>query len=257
MKKKAATIALTAVVLSCATWWAVASASDHDDGVSDLKSQDTNITDVYAFREDNQTGNAADSGNLILVLDSNPRSLAGQQYYFSTQARYELHVSRVAPGNEGVAPTGSDDLTLRFTFGAPDSSGHQPITYALVRGTNAEADIAAGSTATIGESQADGAAVAGNSVSSDGKTLTVFAGLREDPFFFDVQGFFTLRENLLASGTPTGLRDASTAQDFTHGYNVNAIVVRVPISYLQSAAGETTFDVWGTTSIPQTSYNPS
>ena len=258
MKKNAALLAgAAAVALSCATWWAVASASDHDDGVSDLKSQDTNLTDLFVFREDNQTGNAGDAGNLVLIMNSNPRSLAGQQYYFSTQAQYEFHVTRVAQASLGAAATGNSDLTLRFTFGAPDTNGHQPITYTLVRGSTAEAPVSAGTTATWGESHADtGAPVAGNTFTSDGASLKVFAGLREDPFFFDVQSFFKLREDLLNQNTPTGFLGTADAPDFTHGYNVNAIVLSVPISYLQSSAAETGFDVWETVNIPQTSYTP-
>ena len=64
-----------------------AEASDHDDGENDNKARALNITDVYAFREDWQTGNAGDSGNLIVIMNTNPRSMARQQYYFSTNAR--------------------------------------------------------------------------------------------------------------------------------------------------------------------------
>ena len=59
-------------------------ASDHDDGELDLKGRALNLTDVYAFREDSQTGNPFDQNNLILVMNTHPRSLARQQYYYYT-----------------------------------------------------------------------------------------------------------------------------------------------------------------------------
>ncbi|MEX0766486.1 MAG: DUF4331 family protein, partial [bacterium] len=55
-------------------------ASDHDDGEMDLKGRALNITDLYAFRERDQNSAAAD-GDLVFIMNVNPRSLARQQYY--------------------------------------------------------------------------------------------------------------------------------------------------------------------------------
>lgn len=233
-----------AIAIGAASY--MANASDHDDGVSDLKSQNTNLTDLYVFREDNQTGAAGDAGNLIFVMNTNPRSVPRQQYYFSTQARYEFHVTRVT--DTDVTATGKDDMTLRFTFGDPDSTGHQPITLVVVKDGVEGAATSAGNTLNIAESTTD-TSVTGNAVTVGGATLNVFAGLREDPFFFDVEQFFKVR-----GGTASAFLPTSQAIDFTAGYNVNALVVRVPITVLQSAASETSFDVWETISIPQVTY---
>src|SRR4051812_27559947 len=101
-----------------------ARASDHDDGEHALKSRELNLTDLYVFREDSQDI-AGSPGNLILVMNSNPRSVARQQYYFSTAAEYQFHISRVA--RKTARPTGEDDVTLSFTFSNPDASGWQEI----------------------------------------------------------------------------------------------------------------------------------
>jgi hypothetical protein len=261
MRTGAILIAVAGLALS-ATGWYAANASDHDDGVSDLKSQDVNLTDLYVFREDSQTGSAADSDKLVFIMNSNPRSLPGEQYFFSTQANYTFHVTQVLSANTAAAPTGEDDLDLQFTFAAPDSAGHQAITYTLIQGTVANPSIAAGTTSTLAEAQACNAGVGSCGGTSLGQTFTdgtdtlkVSAGLWEDPFFFDVEAFFKFRQSLLdgaLSGTvPISLfSTTSGAADFTHGYNVNSIIVEVPIDYLQSDAGETTFDVWETTSVP-------
>lgn len=215
----------------------VANASDHDDGESDLKGRAVNLTDLYVFREDNQNGVGADNDQLILIMNSNPRSVAGQQYYFSDKARYEFHVTRV--GDNSAIPTGADDVILRFTFGAPDANKQQAITLTTIKGgTETAATGALLTTALPGTTEVVNTATVG------GDTLSVFAGLREDPFFFDVTSFFQTR----ATGM-VALKGSNDAVDFTAGYNVNSIVARVPIAFLQSA-GETNFDVWTTISYP-------
>ncbi len=96
-------------------------ASDHDDGETDTKGRNVNLTDLYAFREGDQTGNAAQNSNLILVMNTNPRSVARQQYYFSARARYEFRIERAA--SNSAAPTAAGlsrpDIILRFEFGEP------------------------------------------------------------------------------------------------------------------------------------------
>ncbi|MGH2406092.1 MAG: DUF4331 family protein, partial [bacterium] len=67
---------------------------------------------------------------------------------------------------------------------------------------------------------------------------------REDPFFFDVEQFFRVRAGALGIGPAAGFR--SPGLDFTAGYNVNAIVVGVPLAFLQGTTPATTFDLWET-----------
>ena len=110
--------AVTVALLAGAIGWVGVHASDHDDGETDKKSRSLDLTDLYAFRENDQDTGAA-AGNLVLILCSNPRSVARQQYFFSTNARYEFHLTQRA-GNT-AAVTGADDVTLRFEFGAPDA----------------------------------------------------------------------------------------------------------------------------------------
>jgi hypothetical protein len=220
-------------------------ASDHDDGETDIKGRNLSLTDLYAFREDWQTGNAGDRGNLILVMNVNPRSLPKQQYYFSTQARYELHLGR--NGNDNTAPARTnDDVVLRFEFGAPDASGVQPITVTGIKDGKVVGKDASARTTPIGASPLN------NSISVDWCGITLFAGHREDPFFFDVLGFFKFRA-AAAAGAGAGAALAhftNPGVDFTKGYNVLSIVARVPISCLQSS-GDSVFDIWETISIPR------
>src|SRR5947199_8484754 len=83
-------------------------ASDHDDGETDMKGRNVNLTDLYAFREGDQTGNAAQNSNLILVMNTNQRSVDRQQYYFSERPRYDFRLegetsTREAPTARGIS----------------------------------------------------------------------------------------------------------------------------------------------------------
>lgn len=233
----------------------VAMASDHDDGERDLKGRGLSLTDLYVFREDWQDSEGK-AENLVLVMNTNPRSLARQQYYFSTQAHYEFHLTRLTADKKKTTPTGREDIVLRFKFGAPDSTGHQKYWLNLLRPNENPRVLMDGTTTALNDPKPRS-----TKGKVDNTEVTVFAGLREDPFFFDVERYFRIRGflatgvNTLGAGPIQGganvFRSDATAVDFAAGYNVNSIVVKIPISVLQSKAKETVFDVWETISVPK------
>lgn len=208
-------------------------ASDHDDGEVDTKGRNLNLTDLFVFREQDQNAKAGQD-DLIFVMNTNPRSLPRQQYYFSDTAQYNFKISRV--NNKDATPTGQPDVSLRFLFSAPKTNGQQDITITAFRdGKKFE---------TTGKTTPLNTAPVINQVALGGSKLTVFAGLREDPFFFDVEQFFRVRAGALGKGTAVGFRPPETAIDFAKGYNVNTIVVRVPRAFLQGSSSTRVFDVW-------------
>ncbi|AFY40670.1 hypothetical protein Lepto7376_4579 [[Leptolyngbya] sp. PCC 7376] len=214
-------------------------ASDHDDGETDIKGRNLNLTDLYVFRESDQNPKAS-ADNLVLIMNTNPRSLARQQYYFSTKARYEFMIDAVTDKDAPVA--GKADVTLRFKFDAPDANQRQAFTVTAIH-ADGRKQRATGFTTPLNQDPTV------NSVSLGNDNLKVFAGLREDPFFFDVEQFFRVRAGALGIGPAVGFRDPSQAVDFATGYNVNAIAVQLPIDFLQGADSKaTTFDVWQTIS---------
>lgn len=214
-------------------------ASDHDDGESEIKGRNLNLTDLYVFRESEQNTNASPD-NLVLIMNTNPRSLAGQQYYFSTRAKYKFNISRVADND--ATPTGLSDVVLEFEFGPPDGNNRQD--YKLTITKDGGSDVIEGQTTALQETPIL------NTGDVDGSTVQVFAGLREDPFFFDVEQFFRVRAGALGKGPAVGFRAPEEAVDFAQGYNVNAIAVQLPIALLQGSGSATTFDVWMTVSLP-------
>ncbi len=258
-------------------------ASDHDDGETDIKARALNLTDHFAFRS------PSSPDQLSLIMYVNPRSLPGRQYFLSTNARYEFHVSRAA--SKTATPTGADDVVFRFEAGAPDDSGTQPITLTMLK-NGVETGKVTGMSTSIGDSRAD--TITTNTGTIGGTQLKFFVGQRQDSFHFDVVRFFQVRAflaqrlfggangngdatatladncrgdkflaNLLPGGVAQneagGVSDGdvinlfnppSCAPDFTKGLNVTAIALNVPIAALQ-ASGETVFDTWSTISVPE------
>ncbi|MGB3208939.1 MAG: DUF4331 domain-containing protein [Crinalium sp.] len=224
-------------------------ASDHDDGEVDTKGRNLNLTDLFVFREQDQNSSAS-AGNLVFIMDTNPRSMPRQPYYFSNRARYEFKVKRVTDKN--ASPTtayATPDIVLRFEFGEATGTNpfkQQPIKLTVIRdGFTIANAVSAGTTTPI--TNAANPTVANVAVA--GEPISVFAGLREDPFFFDVEQFFRVRAGALGFGPAVGFRPPTTAIDDFKDVNVNAIAVRVPISLLKASTSATTFDVWETIDI--------
>ena len=214
-------------------------ASDHDDGEVDTKGRNLNLTDLYAYREKDQNPNARD-GDLILTMNSNPRSIARQQYFFSTNARYEFKLTRV--GDKEATPTGQEDVILRFEFGAPNDRNQQPIKFTVVKDGK---EISTSSMRTTALNEKTHV----NQLGANGAKIAVFAGLREDPFFFDVEQFFRVRAGALGTGPGVGFRDPDRSVDSFKGYNVNTIALRIPQEFLSGKDGAKTYDIWETISL--------
>ncbi|MBW4463939.1 MAG: DUF4331 domain-containing protein [Pegethrix bostrychoides GSE-TBD4-15B] len=237
----ALSLSLSALGIATALQPQTIQASDHDDGDIDVRSRSLSLTDLYAFRE-TDLNPAARPDDLIFVMNTNPRSLARQQYFFSSEARYEFRFSRVR--NNDATPTATPDTTLRFTFGRPQGSNRrQKITITVLdsKGTQV-VDKTVDNKSLFTTSLNNSPTI--NTVAARGSRLTVFAGLREDPFYFDVEQFFRVRAGLAGLGPAVGFRPPEQAVDFATGYNVNTVVVRVPRRFLQGESPATTFDVW-------------
>jgi len=231
------------LVLGCVFFAVSIKASDHDDGEVDTKGRNLNLTDLYVFREKDQNSSAKDE-DLVLIMNTNPRSVARQQYYFSTRARYEFKVTRV--GNNDSTPTGKQDVVLRFEFGPPNGYNQQDIKITAIK--DGQTSYATGKTTPLNPNPSTAPTI--NQVSIGDSAIGVFAGLREDPFFFDVEQFFRVRAGALGIGPAVGFRPTNQALDFAKGYNVNAIAVRVPLKFLQGSTTAKTFDVVQTISVP-------
>jgi hypothetical protein len=178
------------------------------------------LTDLYAFR----TG----AGRTALVLNVNGFSKPGEQAAFATGIPSVAATKRVTYNfrvdNNGDA---QQDVVLTVTFGKPDKQGVQKL---QVR-RNGKV-ILNGKTSAFGR-------VAVNK----GKGVRAFAGMRDDPFFFDLQGFL----NILSSDPGKSfLGCKAPRQDAFAGTNVSSIVLDLKSSLL-TRRGSSKIGVWATT----------
>ena len=168
------------------------------------------INDVYVFRGSN-------AGRTVLVMTVNPAVNVLGPTTFQAGAAYTWNVDT---GTDAVA-----DTRITTTFGDPDARGVQHYTV-----------------------KQDGAAIAsgftdGSKGRSQGRGGTqAFAGVRSDPFFFDLLGFIGSTKG---QGTRT-LNDGNES-DFFVGLNTLGIVVELPSSRIGGTG--TNVGVWATTSV--------
>lgn len=200
------TIVPAALVLGLAGLGAagVARGADHRDSPDATSMADLDINDVYAFRS------PADNNNLVVILSVHPYRGATPDPLFATDGKYEIYVSNSPDG----APDETPEATVRVTFsGSPQQ----------FRVSGLGADI----TGAVGQT-----------VNAAG--IKVFCGPRDDPFFFDLDGF---KHFVSGPYIPTaGYRDAAMGApvNFFNGANVGAIVIELPITSLTGKANAST-----------------
>jgi hypothetical protein len=220
------------VVLSVGAAPFLASAADHIDASAfGSLTQDNGVTfnpisvngerdinDVYAFQ-------GADPSLTALVMTTNPaiNAFGGK---FGANVRYILNVDNNGDAVQDLA------YVVRFDNGA---QGNQQYTIERFNGANA-VTLAHGNVRGEGSTAGDGT----TSLKGDGRA---FAGVRSDPFFFDLSGFvgtlFHIGPDRLSNSPACTLNNPT---DLFTGFNTNAIVIEVPDDQLGGNIG-----VWGET----------
>jgi hypothetical protein len=200
MKNKLMTFGLATATVALAITSTVVIASDHDEAdtasFSDLAAD---IGDMYAFHE-------GDRLTLILTFDGYKlRTEAGN---YDADVLYGLHVDT---NGDNVA---DHDIWARFGQNSAGEWGVQ------VEGIPGESAAIVGPVDTV---------------IGDGSGAQVFAGLRDDPFFFDLQGY---KDTLM-----TGTVAFDPTRDFVAIKNTLALAVE----FDHAALGSTNIAVWATT----------
>src|SRR6185503_13535337 len=174
---------------------------------------DRDINDVYVFEGSN-------ASRTVFAMTTNPAiNLFGGS--FGSNVRYAINVDKNGDAKQ--------DLAYVWRFGSPNGSGAHA--YSVWRYTGANARTYA-TGVKIGSGWTSGSGIG---TAKDG--AKVFAGVRSDPFFFDLLGFI---------GTVLGVGDDALGddpEDFFTPLNTNALVIEVP----DDAIGATNIGVWGTT----------
>ena len=204
-------IALCLLVLAIGS---SAGAADHREAPLIREDPTADINDIYAFLSPN------DASKLVLAMTVNPFSVPAEavSYAFAPGVEYAFRFD-----NDG---DGAEEREIRVRFGEPGSDG-QRFRVFLPNGKSFDGDATPPTEAAVPN---DPIVVQGPS------GVRAFAGPRDDPFFFDVVGFFRFLDG-------TG---GFSGSDGFAGFNVSAIVLEVPLALV--GAGEGTVGIWGTTS---------
>ncbi len=209
----AATVTLGVALVAGAP---TASGADHGDAPLSKANHAEDIADVYAFN--------GDGGNVVFVMTVNPLTMPGDAPTFDPNGLYQFKID-----NNGDAVP---DVTYNITFGAPATDGTQSVTVTKATGAAADSLSAVGAQVLSGTTTAPASSSATINTSA---SMKLFAGLRDDPFFFDLNAF------------KAGLKFRNPGNDFFLGLNVSAIVISVPPSDFE-ASGSTKAGVWVVTS---------
>jgi len=207
-------------------------ASDHQDTPEVELNPRMDINDVFAF-----PGSGTDRIVLAMTTSS---PIQGTSASFDNNLLYQFRID-----NSGDAV---EDRVIQVTFSGTGAG--QTVT---VRGPIAPATTGMRST-LVSDPQAVTGPVGQTLGSATG--VQVFAGLRDDPFFIDLEQFFKIVPDRRPSTGPLSTPTTQTATsfrnpgiDFLRSYNALAIVVEVPRSMLTSATGaDANIGIWGTVS---------
>jgi hypothetical protein len=196
-------------------------AADHRDSMTLTNDQDVDIADVYSFQS------PADPSNLVLAMTVPGLVPPTESRSFGEDALYQFKID-----NDGDA---AEDLVIQaFATGSGSSQTvhfrgpAEPVT------TGAVTQLLPGDDAASVQISTGASAI-----TATGGGLTVFAGVRDDPFFFDLARF-----NEIRMGMATAFRDPGV--DTFAGSNALAIVVELPASMV--VGDDPTIGVWGTAS---------
>jgi hypothetical protein len=196
--KNLAAAGTTIVVLTLGAAPFFTSAADHLDAPIVKNNHALDITDIYAF-------DGANSKNTVLVVDVAPLAGVLSGTSFSTSGSYRMNLDT---SGDYVA-----DTVYTTTFSAGDRDHKQAVT--LKRNGTAIASGYTGSTIQV---------------AGGGK---LFAGKRDDPFFFDLAGYNQLKDSGYTDAS--GVTD-SPGTDFFAGTNILSIVLELPDSTIGPSA---------------------
>lgn len=178
------------------------------------------ITDIYAFQS------PADNSKMVLVLNTQgllaPAATAAAT--FPSNVMYEFNIDNTGDNVE--------DLVIQCLVQNGKMRVYGPVAVGTA-GTMSTVKTNGPSTEVAVTAYGSGSPT----IASNSNGIRVFAGPRDDPFFFDLTRF-----KEIIAGTQTSFRNPGV--DAFAGTNVMSIVVEVPKTLLGSA---TTINVWGET----------
>ena len=214
MKRKK--LLLAALTVTAFITGGIIYAADHIDTPT-VTGQKGDITDLYVFR-------AADPNNMVFVANTqgllSPGTTAAAKFDENTVIEFNIDNN-----NDAI-----EDLVIQCKY---DAASNKMVIYGPIapseKGTRSKLE---GSVSVDAVVTAYGAAP---TIGTSASGIKVFAGPRDDPFFFDLDQY-----KHILDGTATGFNNPGT--DKFAGTNVMSIVVELPKTLISSPLGK--INVW-------------
>lgn len=196
----------------------VMNAADHAESTSVAGDPGADLADVFAFLDPN------DNSKVVLALDVEgfvvPSELLNLSF-FAPEVTYRFEIE-----NTGDAVP---DQAVDITF-SEQTSRSQPQT-ATIKLPNGQTFTAPTTVQTLNATPNPFV------VTTDAKSgASFFAGLTDDPFYFDIVGFNRFVASVLA-GTPNPAF-LQRGRDSFAGYNIHMIALELPATMLRGSAGD-------------------
>ncbi len=240
-KMAAAALAVMAGIAICTLPARHMKAADHAEATGVAGDPGADIADVFAFLDPN------DNSKVVLALDVEgfivPSELLNLSF-FSPDVTYRFEIE-----NTGDA---RPDASLEVTFSPQTSrSAPQTATIRFFEGQGHHPSFQFTAPTTV---QTLNGTPNPFVVTTDPNTdVSFFAGLTDDPFYFDIVGFNRFVSSVLAgSPDPTQLQ---RARDSFAGYNIHMIALRVPAFMLRGHSANAVIGVNGVTFPRKNEYN--
>ncbi|HKU67548.1 MAG TPA: DUF4331 family protein [Candidatus Baltobacteraceae bacterium] len=218
-------------------------ASDHQDSPVTVGRPGADITDPYIFpAPDNPK-------NVVIAMDVHPLIPSGQgpSTFFDPGVIYQMNFDGVDENTKTPSSSITQSFIIQFVAGAPGTNQSIAVygpAKPVVTGTETQL------VAMSGQGTIDAPFTAGH--------MKIFAGAREEPFFFDLAQFYKILPDRdmgnpapsclpkLGNGTcPQGFNDPGS--DFFKGYNVLSLIVEMPRADLVAGCGGSKIAYWVTT----------
>ena len=216
-KSNLKTIAIAVVFALAATSGAYLIAADHIDAPA-VTGLGSDITDVYAFQS------PTNASNMVFVVNvkglMSPTATASAT--FDPEVMVEINIDNSSTKDN------VEDLVIQATF-----EGGKVSTYGSV--VPVQTGLKSTLVATGTEVSANVSAYGAAPTIGTGNGISVFAGPRDDPFFFDLNQY-----KKVIAGTATSFNNPG--DDTFKGTNVMSLVIEVP----KSTLGTGSINIWAT-----------
>jgi hypothetical protein len=197
--------------------------ADHRDAPGVNEDPRADINDIFAFVNPND-------GNVVLAMTVNPFQIGGLPgLSFGQDVLYEFKID-----NDG---DNVEDLVVQITF-TPVVPGPQRFS---VRGPAKPRLAGTASSLPLLDAPAISGTADGAVATATGNVVKGFAGLGDDPFFFDLVFGFRL-----LGISPGGPLTRAPGIDFFDSINCSIMAVEIPPGALKGRAGNVV-RIWGTT----------